>query len=113
MHEVFAGTGVRFTARLDDRPARDAQASVRADEVEVVNVVSVAVLVTTRRDSRADVELELKASLPEAVHRPEAYLHDGLGDRARVTVVRAVHNLELHRSSVSAMCPADCCCCWG
>src|SRR5260370_36979574 len=73
---------------------------MRADKVEVVDVVAVTVEVGARFDPGADVELEFEAPLPEAVHRPQTHFHDRFGDRAGVAEKGAVHDLELH------------CCCW-
>src|SRR5258708_37165302 len=75
---------------------------MRADKVEVVDVVAVTVEVGARFDPGADVELEFEAPLPEAVHRPQTHFHDRFGDRAGIPEKSAVHDLELH-----------CCCCWG
>src|SRR6267378_2300810 len=102
MDEVFTGIGVGLATRLHHRTAGDAQSGVRADQVEVVDVVSVTVSVEARLDPGADVKLEFQAALAEAVHRPQAHFHDGFGDRAGIPEVRAVYDLELH-----------CCCCWG
>ena len=105
--KLFACVCVGREAGLHSRPARDAQSSVRPNQVEVVDDVSIAIHIGARLDPRADVELEGEAPLPYAVHRLEPDLHHRLGDRFGVLVVSAVNDLQLH---VIAW-PCCCCCC--
>src|SRR5713226_6577486 len=69
---------------------------MRAHEVEVVDVVAVAVHVAARLDPMAQLQVEVEAALPIAVHRTQPHLHHRFGDRTGVPVARAVHDLELH-----------------
>ena len=77
---------------------------MRADEVEVVDVIAEPVYVGSRLQTVAQLEPEIDAALAVAVHRLEAHLHHRLGDRARIPVAGAVQDLELHDRTF-------CCCC--
>ena len=103
LHELFAGIVIRGQSGFDSRAADHAQTGVRADQVEVVDVVAIPVDVSLRFYAVAQLKVEVEAALAVAVHGLQPDLHHGLGDGSGVPVPRAVHDLELHL----------CCCCWG
>src|SRR5205807_7894377 len=96
LHQLLAGFGVRVEARFHRGTADHAQARMRADEVEVVNLIAEPVDIRACLHAMAQLELEVEAALAVAVHRTEPDLHHRFGDRARIPVARAVHDLELH-----------------
>src|SRR5438094_3925413 len=89
--------------------------------------VAIAVQVGARLDAVAQLEPEVQAPLPIAVHRPQAYLHHRLGDGRRVPIARAVDYLQLHEDYLGLGDPPPhemgrgrgwglfvcCCCCCG
>ena len=93
-HEVLALVGLQLAAGLDHGPADHAQALVVSHEVEVVDVVPIAVHVRARAHLRTHVEPELEAALAAAVHWTQPHLHDRLGDRCGVPKSGGVYDLE-------------------
>ena len=80
------------------------QPRMRLDEVEVVDVVPVAIPVRARLDACAELEREVQTSLAHTVHRSQPDLHHGLRDRPGVLIVSAVNYFDFQFI-------ARCCCC--
>src|SRR5262249_20220043 len=102
LDQLLSRLGVGRQTGLHGGAADDAHAGVRPHQIEVLNLVAVAVHVALGLDAMAQLQLEADAPLAVAVHGAQPELHDRLGDRPGVSIPRAVHDLELH-----------CCCCWG
>jgi len=104
LDQLFALVGVGGQSGLHYGATGDAQPRMRLDEVEVVDVVPVAIPVRARLDACAELEREVQTSLAHTVHRSQPDLHHGLRDRPGVLIVSAVNYFDFQFI-------ARCCCC--